>query len=191
MHRVVGGTVTRCSRSHVLSSTHRHVSIFDVSDYWTSKRRAEWNNVGVIKTKGRLNAFNNYPHSWEIIPSTVATSFPSIECTNLLNEQVTLPAASTPPRKAKLVVFAFKQYGMGLLPAYYTSFLEKYHGNPHVELIEICFVEHKFLSLLRGLFISGLRKQISQDRHANTGYVFGGIMVGCLLYYLCIPLLLY
>lgn len=87
-----------------------------------------------------------------------------------------LPATTTPPRKAKLVVFAFKQYGLGLLPSFYTPFLDKYHENPHVELIEICFVEHKFLSLLKGMFISGLKRKISSDRHANTGYVFGGVM---------------
>ena len=176
----VKSTHVNVFRHPVYRSTERLMSIFDTSDYWTSKRHAEWNNVGVVKANGRVNAFNHYPQSWEIIPATVATTFTPIECTNLLSEQQLLPAPAIPARKAKLVVFAFKQYGLGLLPSYYNPFLEKFQHNRDVELIEICFVEHKFLSLAKGLFISGLRSKVPAERHANTGYVFGGVKV-CVL----------
>ena len=160
---------------------------------------AKWLEVGIVKRKGRA-----YDADKKLLPIEGALVFPNVQGFTLTEREVSVPdnilfavshstitttttSSSSSSSKAstssqwgeiKLVAFSFKQYGFDLLRSWTAPFMQEFGGGKfsQIPVIEICWIEYSFLSMVRKMFAEELKKKVLLDQHDLTVLTFGNIM---------------
>ena len=147
---------------------------------------ANWLDVSIVSRKGRAFAADRDLLDAD---SMEAISFPFLQVTTLKGEDVTLPDAMVTVEEeegsaggqvtsgVKVVCFSFKQYGFGLLRTWLEPFWDRYGMgiSATVPSLEICFVEHGFLSFARSIFTANIKEKVPSDNHDLTMLSFGNV----------------
>lgn len=148
----------------------------EITKYKTdTETLAKWLDVSAIKVKGRVQ-----PADTVLLSRNTASRFPTVKVQGLNGIEVTVPGQIE--GKVKLVVFSFKDFGFDVSKSWSDPFIRRFlrnnadaTNNP-VAIYRICFVEHKFLSILKTVFINNLSKDMTPRDLDSTGLVFGGVM---------------
>ena len=136
---------------------------------------ANFLDIGVVKRKGRVhvNSAGEIAADLSLVPFEEALTFPQLDCTNLLGEEVVLPGQGG---GIKLFCFAFKAYGTTLTKTWVEPFLSKMQTSlKGAECVEISFIEYSWMSFAKGLWLSNLRSSSHSSRHAHSLVHFGPV----------------
>jgi hypothetical protein len=138
---------------------------------------ARWLDMSVTKSNGRL-----FDADSELLDVERTILFPDVKCSSLDGQPAVIP--SQIQADAKLVVLSFKQYGFQLVRSWLDPFVahfSSYQGNQKIVAMELCFIEHSFLSMAKGVFASGIRRSVAPSQLDKTFLTFGGINVRIIL----------
>ena len=178
---ITSPTTSSSSRALQAAADHSAAVLHYKSDTQTL---ANWLDVSIVSRKGRAYAADRDvldPDCMEAI------TFPFLQVTTLNGEDVTLPDAlvtveegedgGTVSSGVKVVCFSFKQYGFGLVRTWLDPFWERYGRgvSASVPSLEICFVEHGFLSFARSIFTANIKEKVPEDNHSLTMLSFGNV----------------
>lgn len=145
-----------------------------------AQRRRRWLDVSIVlKNNGRA-----FDADRELLPAATALKFPPLHCTDLTGHDRTFPGDWA--AQVKLVTFSFKESGGAMLAGWSGPFRERFPAElvpmPRALAVQLMMVEYGMLSMAKSWFIKGATSSISADQHKNSGFVFGGVKVGLLLF---------
>mmetsp|Transcript_19694 Transcript_19694/g.19794 ORF Transcript_19694/g.19794 Transcript_19694/m.19794 type:complete len:236 (+) Transcript_19694:178-885(+) len=150
----------------------RTSSFSSLEDYKSDpKVLTAWLDVSIIKRNGKA-----FQTDISLIPVEEALIFPDVRVFTLIDTEAKFPTDVPGLQGVKLISFSISRYGFNLLRGWLDPFRERFqNNNEEIPSIEICFVEHSFLSWARSVFLSNLKTEISCCHYATTGLCFGGV----------------
>lgn len=117
-----------------------------------AKYQQHWGDMSIIKNNGRA-----FDADVVLLDKNNTFSFPRLKAKNLNGKDILVPDSYN-QKPIKFVKFALNAYGEKAAKTWTEPFVNEYgYNHKKIEIIEICFLEWKWLSIFTNSIISSLK----------------------------------